>query len=147
MEFHYLVRGIIQVDGKVLLTHKKGADHTYLPGGHIDLGESAKSALAREIKEEIGMEARVKGFVGAVEHVWTEDGADNHEINLVFEVDVPGLESAADPSSLEPDLEFIWSEVSDLKSHNLQPYPLIECLANLKRGYRGYWGSSIKGGR
>jgi 8-oxo-dGTP diphosphatase len=147
MVFHYLVRGIIQAGGKVLLTHKKGANNTYLPGGHVNLGERAVEALAREIREEMGNAAQVKGFRGAVEHTWTEEGVDNHEINLVFEVEVPGLESTVDPESLEPDIEFIWSEVADLESHNLQPYPLIECLENLKREYRCYWGSSIRGGR
>jgi 8-oxo-dGTP diphosphatase len=143
MEFHYLVRAIIVADGKVLLAHQKGAGNTYLPGGHVDLGERAESALVREIKEEIGKTAIVRRFIGAVEHTWTEANEANHEINLVFEVEVPGLTSTTTPASLESHLEFIWSDPADLKSHNLQPYPLIACLRNLESGYRGFWGTSI----
>ena len=144
MIFHYLVRGIILAGGKVLLAHEKGADNTYLPGGHIDRGERAESALVREIKEEIGKRASVMRFVGAVEHTWSEDDQEHHEINLVFELAVPGLDSSAPPESLEAHLEFIWADPADLKSHNLQPYPLIECLSNLEGGYNAYWGTSLR---
>ena len=144
MKFHYLVRGIIFSDGKVLLAHQKGASHTYLPGGHVDSGEKAESALTREIEEEIGRTAIVKRFIGAVEHMWTENNQDNHEINLVFEVEVPGLNSTVSPASLESDLEFVWSDPVDLQSHNLQPHPLIECLNRFRSRYGGYWGTSLK---
>jgi 8-oxo-dGTP pyrophosphatase MutT (NUDIX family) len=143
MDFHYLVRAIVFGDGKVLLVRKKGAGNTFLPGGHVDSGERAESALAREIEEEIGKQAIVKRFVGAVEHTWVEEGRENHEINLVFEVEVPGLDSSVGPESLEADLEFIWSDPADLESHNLQPYPLIECLKNYASGYGGFWGTTL----
>jgi 8-oxo-dGTP pyrophosphatase MutT (NUDIX family) len=143
MHFHYLVRGIIFVEGKVLLVRQKGADHTFLPGGHIDRGERAESALTREIEEELGKEALVKHFVGAVEHMWVERGREQHEINLIFEVEVPGLETGFNPESLEAHLEFVWSDPRDLESLNLQPYPLIECLMNYGSGYEGYWATSI----
>ena len=35
MKFHYLARGIILENEKVLLAHQKGAENTFLPGGHI----------------------------------------------------------------------------------------------------------------
>ena len=54
MVFHYIVRGIIFLNGKVLLAHQKGAANSFLPGGHIGMGEKAEVALIREISEEIG---------------------------------------------------------------------------------------------
>jgi 8-oxo-dGTP pyrophosphatase MutT (NUDIX family) len=144
IKFHYLVRGILFADGKILLAHQTGAGNTFLPGGHIANGEKAEIALTREIEEEIGKKATVKGFVGAVEHGWTENNQYNHEINLVFEIAVPGLDSSKPPQSLEGHLEFIWSEPTNLKRYNLQPYPLIECLINWKSGYNSYWGTSLQ---
>lgn len=66
MRFHYLVRGVVFVDGKVLLAHRKGAGHTFLPGGHIDNGEKAEAAF-REFKEETGKKGAIKRFVDAIE--------------------------------------------------------------------------------
>ncbi|MED1478413.1 NUDIX domain-containing protein, partial [Bacillus pseudomycoides] len=52
--FHHLVRGIFIKDSKVLLAQAKGYTNTFLPGGHIEFGESSKDALIREIEEELG---------------------------------------------------------------------------------------------
>ncbi len=143
MKFHYLARGIIYRNGKVLLAHQKGTDHTFLPGGHIDMGEPAEAALMREIDEEIGEQAVVKRFIGAVECIWTENGQDNHEINLVFEVDVPALDTSEPPRSRESHLEFVWETPSELESRNLLPATLVECLVNWEGGYHGFWGSAV----
>ncbi|HSB66517.1 MAG TPA: NUDIX domain-containing protein [Anaerolineales bacterium] len=144
MKFHYLARGIVYINGMVLLAHQKGAEHTFLPGGHIGMGEKAEAALLREIEEEIGEKVAVKRFIGAVEAAWSENGQDHHEINLVFEVDIPNLDSSEPPRSLEEHLEFRWAAPAELKVQNLLPEPMVECLVNLDRGYHGFWGSSIE---
>ena len=141
--FHYLVRGVIFIDDKFLLAHQIGADNTFLPGGHIRSGEKAEVALVREIHEEIGLNANINRFVGAVEHIWPEDTLDNHEINLIFEIEVPDIDPAVAPQSLEGHLEFIWAKPNDLKKHNLQPHPLIQCLTKWSDDYEGYWGTSL----
>ncbi len=143
MKFHLLARGIMFSNHKVLLAQHKGADNIFLPGGHIRLGEKAEAALIREIEEEIGQKAIVKQFIGAVETTWADDGKDNHEIDLLFEVDIPTIDSSESPSSREAQLEFMWIEPVELTSHNLLPKPMVECLLNWQRGYHGYWGSSI----
>ncbi|MCD6233110.1 NUDIX domain-containing protein [bacterium] len=50
-----LVRAVIEVKGKILVCKKKGNKYYFFPGGHIEFGESAKKALKREIKEELGL--------------------------------------------------------------------------------------------
>ena len=143
MRFHYLARGIVWAEGRVLLAHQKGADNTFLPGGHIDAGESAEAALIREIEEEIGMTGCVEGFVGALEARWEEDGEPNHEINLLFAVSIPNLDPANPPASLEPHLEFFWAAPNELETHNLLPSPLIDCLAKWDPE-RPFWGSAME---
>jgi 8-oxo-dGTP diphosphatase len=141
MIFHYLVRGVVFVDGQVLLAHQKGADNTFLPGGHIEFGESAEVALSREIEEELGKKAVVKRFIGALEWLWVENGQNNHEINLIFEMTIDGLDAKKPPQSNECHLEFIWSSPAELREHNLLPTPLNECIMKWRNGYRPFWGT------
>lgn len=72
--FHHLARGIFIKDNKVLLAQAKGDENTFLPGGHVEFGESAKEALVREIREEIGITCTVHEFLGVVEHKWEKKG-------------------------------------------------------------------------
>ncbi len=143
MRFHYIARGIIFVDGRILLAHQEGADNTFLPGGYIESGEKAEVALIREIGEEIGLQASVKAFIGAVEAGWTEGDQEHHEICLLFELTVPELDSDRPPQSREAHLEFLWAAPDDLAAHNLLPESLLPCLMNWRGGYHACWGSSF----
>ena len=141
--FHYLTRGVILKDGKVLVVKAIGADNTFLPGGHIEIGERAKDALKREIKEEINQDAIVKEHLGAIEHSWAENGTNNFEINLVFKVEVPKLSVLEPPVSCESHLQFIWLKPNELESHNLKPAPLIELIKNMSVNTKSFWGSTL----
>ncbi|MFC2078751.1 NUDIX domain-containing protein [Candidatus Bipolaricaulota bacterium] len=143
VQFHYLARGVVIVDGKVLLAHQIGAGNTFLPGGHIEKRESAKQALVREIEEEIGQRARIKRFLGAIEHIWSEATKDNHEINLLFEAEIDGLTSNDGPASLDPNLEFLWAKPEELVEVDLQPSALVRLVDSGSGPFDAFWGSSL----
>ncbi len=143
MKFHYIARAIIQLDGKYLLVRSIGDTNTFLPGGHIELGETAHQAIKRELLEEFGKKATVLNFVGAVEHLWPEILKNNHEINLLFNVAVDGLDSSKAPAALEEHLELLWTSAAELDTVNLQPYPIRKYLQE-KHSFSGaFWGSSM----
>ncbi|WP_047986294.1 NUDIX domain-containing protein [Ornithinibacillus californiensis] len=140
--FHHLARGLFISDNKVLLAQAKSYTNTFLPGGHIEFGESAKDTLKREMKEEIGINCKVGRFLGLVEHKWEKNGVLNCEINQVFEVTSNEIESSANPKSVESHLEFFWCNGRDLDDNNLQPYPFRDLINNYLNGNNDVWWES-----
>ena len=79
----------------MLLAHQKEAETTFLLGRHIKIGEKAELALMREIEEEIGEKAIIKQFISAVEYSWVINDQGNHEVILLFEVQINDLDRAS----------------------------------------------------
>ncbi len=61
-----MTREVILKNGKILVVKTLGTTNTFLPGGHIEIGERAEDALKREIKEEINQQAQIKEHLGAI---------------------------------------------------------------------------------
>lgn len=141
-----LARGVFFNGEKILLCHTKGAGNTYLPGGHVEFGESVRSALAREVKEELGRRAVVGRFLGAVEHTFRQKGRRHCEINLVFEMKIHGLTASKVPVSRESYIEFCWVPQKDLHAARLEPAVLIRILGPWLHGssQSGAWASNYR---
>jgi ADP-ribose pyrophosphatase YjhB (NUDIX family) len=125
-----IVRGVCIRSGRVLLCRsRKGGRLSYLPGGHIEFGETARAALAREIAEEMGVAARVGRFLGCSEHRFVQKGKPHAEINLVFILALRGVSSDQDPPAREDWIRFFWHPLGRLEEAGLEPAPLCRALA------------------
>ena len=117
-----IARGVCIVDGKLLICRAKGASSSYLPGGHIEFGETGRQALVREMKEETGCEITIGRFMGVVENSFQQHGKPHSEINLVYEMklaDTTG--NGKNVTSRENWIEFAWQPLDTLKSANILP--------------------------
>ena len=112
-----IARGVCVKDGKVLLCRAKGGKSTYLPGGHIEFGETGREALVREVKEELGVESSTGAFLGVVENAFLQHGKPHAEINLVYELKI----DVADVKSQEDWIEFEWCDLGQLDAAKLLP--------------------------
>ena len=116
-----IARGVCVKDGKLLLCRAKGGKSTYLPGGHIEFGETGRAALVREVKEELGVGASAGAFLGALENSFVQNGKPHAEINLVYELELADGIDAGKLESQEDWIEFVWHDIKDLSSANLLP--------------------------
>jgi 8-oxo-dGTP pyrophosphatase MutT (NUDIX family) len=137
--FHIIARALVLSGQHVLLAHQKGASNTFLPGGHIDTGESAAFSIQREIHEELGLDSEIEHFLGCVEADWVVGGQENYEINLIFKTKINDLNHESPLVSREKHLEFFWSQVSDLDKNNLLPYPLRKLITGYVSGDMTIW--------
>ena len=112
-----IARGVCIADGKLLLCRAKGGSSTYLPGGHIEFGETGREALVREMREETGLAAKCGRFLGVTENKFLQHGKPHAEINLVYAMTVDDL----DVSAKEDWIEFRWCPLAELDKANLLP--------------------------
>lgn len=124
-EIEFIARGVVFHGERVLLCRSVKSKYCYLPGGHVELGEPAATALAREFQEETGLDVAVHDCVLAQEHVFRQKGNLKHELNLVFRVELVGVVAGAPVPSLEPKIEFVWVGVGDLDDHDIRPAAVV----------------------
>lgn len=124
-----IARGVCVSEGRILLCHGQKAALTYLPGGHVEFRETARQALVREIKEELGLDARAGRFLGCCEHAFVQKGEPHAELNLVFELHIPGLVSGEPVVAAEAWIGFRWQPLDKLDEAKVEPAPLRARIA------------------
>ena len=83
--------------GRLLLQQRSDGGQWGLPGGSVEIGESVRDAVVREVKEETGLTVAVKRLIGiysdpALQVVKYPDGNVWHYVNVCFECSVRGGE-------------------------------------------------------
>lgn len=112
-----VVRGVAVRGTRILLCRAKDSDVYYLPGGHIEFGESAREALVRETLEETSLHSRAGEFLGVVENSFVQHGRKHCEINLVYRLEL----EEGDVDCREDWIRFDWVEISSLDGVKLLP--------------------------
>lgn len=124
----FIARGVAVLGrnaaARVLLCQNKKRGYYYLPGGHIDPGESAAAALRREIQEEMGIDCRVGPPLLLHECAFNDGKSDHHEINLVFHVEQLGPDGDAwpdPPPTAESHIAFAYLPLEALARADIRP--------------------------
>jgi len=117
-----IARGALMRRGSVLVCRDKKGGYAYLPGGHVEFGETAEQALIRELKEESGLQVRAGACALVHEHFFEQKGAKRHELTLVFHMEPAGTEGALEEvKSLETHLTFEWMDLASVGDQDLRP--------------------------
>jgi len=119
-KIHLIARGVLISDGNIILCRVKGKDWYFLPGGHVENGESSKEALLRELREEIGeKDYKITSFIGVCENIFPlDEEMFQQEVNIIFKVEVSKKNLIF---SMEKDLEFIAIKKEDFLKYKILP--------------------------
>lgn len=119
-----IVRALIIKNRKILVCRTAGRDYYFLPGGHIEFGETMQVALRRELIEELGVELSKTKFIGAVENLFDQNGMQKHEVSFVFHVDIKESEVV----SKEDHISFFWLGMDEFIQNNIVPYAMKDAI-------------------
>lgn len=132
-KIHVLSRAVILDQDHILLckTLDLPISFYFLPGGHVEHGESVETSLLRELVEEAGVTCKIKRFLGCLEHSF-EPGHNsichNHEYNFVFEAESEDLKVGREILPLEDHIGLVWMPLSKIAEIDLRAEPLRTLL-------------------
>jgi len=89
-KFNYRVCAVMISDGRILAMHDERSPYFYLPGGRVGLGETAEDAVIREVREELGITAKISRPLWLNQAFFNEDvdHLDYHELCIYFLMDL-----------------------------------------------------------
>lgn len=128
-----IARALVFRGDSVLACCSKAGNYCYLPGGHVEFGEGARLALAREFHEETGIGVTVGPCVAVHENVFDQGGTPRHEVNLVFLGELP---ANAKITSQESEIEFRWIPLDRLETEKFVPGDAIPVIRKIARDPR-----------
>ncbi len=116
------VGGVVICNDEVLLVKRSRGEDTgewAIPGGFVEKSEKADKAILREVLEETGIEAEVKGLIAIRNRIYK----DENSIYLIFLLEAKSEEFEAQKSEVDKVGFFNLSQLGGIS--NLQPLSKI----------------------
>ena len=101
---------LVRDDGHALFIRRAkdpGKGKLGMPGGFVDAGESAEQALAREVREEVGLEVPALRYLSSHTNQYAYAGVTYTTLDLFFESTVANPERAAALDAVE---SLVWAD-------------------------------------
>lgn len=86
--------------------------------------------MRRELREEVGLEARSIRYVATLENIFVHEGTPGHELVLLYEVELDGELPEAPFRVLDSDDDVVWMPLDAFAEDGPPLYPdgLLELL-------------------
>ena len=124
---------IIKHNNKVLLHKTDSRNHYCLIGGRVEIGENSENTIRREIKEELGKEIDIIGYVSTIENFFTFEGSKYHEYMFVYEAEFKDdkdklIEDTLSNIEGKDYLKYYWLDLKDIANVDLKPKVIKDIL-------------------
>ena len=128
---------IIKHNNKVLLHKSDDKDHYCLIGGRVELGENSENTIRREIKEELGKEIDIIGYVSTIENFFKFEGSKYHEYMFVYEAEFKEdkdklIEDTLSNIEGNDYLKYYWIDSKDIDNVDIKPKVIKDILKDGK---------------
>ncbi len=139
--YGYRAVALLRDGDRVLLQRGIGDGFWALPGGGVEVGESARTTVRRELLEELGQEVRVGRPIALIENTFSLGGTRQQQIELYFEASaVAGSLVREDPlgavRSREAHLEFRLFSASECRDLDIRPVAARKLLFAKNEAFR-----------
>ena len=126
-KFRLRVSGMLIKNNKLLVHETQKFKGYCLPGGHVEVGESTKQAILREMKEELNIDVEIIDLFCINENIYNVDETASQEINYYYNLkcltplsDLPFSVKEID-KGIEKEHKFDWIDISELCDKNFKP--------------------------
>lgn len=123
-KFNVRSAAVIRCNDNYLISKREDKDYYSIPGGRINFSEDSKSAILRELKEELDWDTPDAKLVRIIENFFTfKDGVFFHEYLFIYLIDVPeGYFMRGNFINLEnPLMHMEWYKKDDYKKLDIRP--------------------------
>lgn len=138
--FIFKTVGVIIHQGKILLHHAENSPYWSIPGGKVELQETTKEAVVREIWEETQTKSKVVRLIYVVENFFDFQKEKVHEINFFYLLRLPKNAKILKQKQFESwegkeKLIFVWHDLDQLNKIKLYPKFLRSKLKKLPKTF------------
>ena len=128
---------IIIHNNKVLL-HRNVKDTYYaLLGGRVKFGENSADTVKREIKEELGKDIEITGYISTIENFFEANNKKYHEIMFIHKAEFIDDDDKKIETTLkniegneDKQIQYEWISLDELDEKNIRPYAIKQVLKN-----------------
>lgn len=129
--------GAIIHNNKILVHRNINSNHYALVGGRVEIGENSEETIKREIKEELGKDVEITGYISTVENFFEMKGSKFHEIMFVYKVEFVDERDKKIEHNLEniegkDYLKYEWLDLDKIESYPLWPIAIRDILKENK---------------
>ena len=129
--------GVMIHNDKILVHRNVNSDHYALIGGRVEIGENSADTVKREIKEELGKDVEITGYISTIENFFEIKSSKYHEIMFVHKIEITNEEDKKIEYIMKnvegkDYLQYEWIDLDKIEEYPLLPKAIKDVLKENK---------------